>query len=341
MRDLETPITTFMPRNAFPEPRLIVHDVIDPALQAAQLLAGLLQSEARISPKYFYDAQGAALFSAICALDEYYPTRTEAAIFTEFREEIARSLPAGAQWIDLGCGDAAKSRQWLRSSAHISRFVGADIAQEWLEAAIVNLSAEFAPLECVGVVTDFTRALHLHDVLGEHPESPAVFFYPGSSIGNFTPDEATAFLRTLGEHLDERGRLLIGVDLVKETDVLEAAYNDALGVTAAFNRNVLRVTNRLLDADFNPGGFDHRAFFRLPESRIEMQLVSTRDQSVRLDGEQRRFKQDEPIVTEYSYKYTPERFSALLGAAGFQVEEIWRDDREWFGIFLAAPLKNA
>lgn len=341
MRDLETPITTFMPRTAFPEPRLIVHDVIDPALQAAQLLAGLLQSEARISPKYFYDAQGAALFNAICALEEYYPTRTEAAIFTAFRDEIAHSLPAGAQWIDLGCGDAEKSRQWLRSSAQVSRFIGADIAQEWLEAAVLNLSAEFAPLECIGVVTDFTRDLYLDDVLGERPEAPAVFFYPGSSIGNFTPEEATAFLRNLGTQLDARGRLLIGVDLVKDHDVLEAAYNDALGVTAAFNRNVLRVTNRLLDADFDPGGFDHHAFFRLPESRIEMQLVSTRDQTVRLDGQARRFARDEPIVTEYSYKYTPERFAGLLRMAGFQVEATWHDEREWFGIFLAAPLKNA
>lgn len=326
-----------MPRSAIPGPRLIVHDAIDPALQAAQLRAGLLQRPAQVSPKFFYDAQGAALFNAICALDEYYPTRTEAAIFAAFRDEIAACLPRKAQWIDLGCGDAAKSRQWLRSSAHVARFIGADIAREGLEEAITNLSAEFAPLECIGVVTDFTKALHLHDVLGERPEAPAVFFYPGSSIGNFTPEEATAFLRTLRAHLDARGRLLIGVDLVKDTAVLEAAYNDALGVTAAFNRNVLRVANRLLDADFAPGRFAHHAFFRLPESRIEMQLHAIGPQSVRLDGECRDFAADEVIVTEYSYKYTPERFSALLEAAGFCVEASWHDPQRWFGIFLAAP----
>jgi len=332
--------------------RMLVHSRVDDAADRAMLRAGLLATPARTSPKFFYDGQGAALFGAICELDEYYPTRTEAAIFAASREAIAKALPVDSQWIDLGCGDALKSRAWLEPAA-VRRYVGVDIAEHWLRAALGAIVAERArlveerglrPLETIGVVTDFTRPFDLHDLLAERPSSPPVFFYPGSSIGNFTHDEARAFLASIRDHIERhasgRGRLLIGVDLVKDRDVLRAAYDDALGVTAAFNRNVLRVANQLLDADFDPALFTHRAVFDEQHSRIEMQLVATRAHVVRIGERERAFARDEVITTEYSHKYTLESFGELLASAGYAVGErlgSWTDAREWFGVFVAEP----
>ncbi len=341
--------------------RVLVQIAVSDADDRAEFSAGLLATPARTSPKFFYDEQGAALFTAICELDEYYPTRTEAAIFDDQRAAIARALPAHSQWIDLGCGDGAKARGWL-DAAHVGRYVGVDIAEPWLRASLAALASERAShaharefardaarshesaLDIVGVVADFTRPFDLHALLAEEPDMPPIFFYPGSSIGNFTNNEARAFLASVREHIEchasTGGKLLIGVDLVKDRDVLRAAYDDALGVTAAFNRNVLRVANRLLDADFDPAAFEHRAVFDEDASRIEMQLVSTRAQTVRIGSDARRFVNGEVIVTEYSHKYTIESFSALLGAAGFATGDrlrYWSDARGWFGVFAAEP----
>lgn len=333
--------------------RVLVQTRPDDDADIAALRAGLLASPASSSPKFFYDVQGSALFAAICALDEYYPTRTEAAIFARDRAEIAGALPRAAQWIDLGCGDCAKSRDWL-AVVEPARFIGVDIADSWLRTSLAALASDFpsagrgaSAIEMVGAVTDFTRPFDLHDLLAERPEAAPVFFYPGSSIGNFAPDAAREFLIEIREHIaahpagDGRdGRLLVGIDLVKDVSVLEAAYDDAIGVTAAFNRNVLRVANRLLDADFDPRSFAHRAIFNAQASRIEMHLVAERAHDVRIGADIRHFESGEAIVTEYSYKYTAEAFVSLLVSAGFSAlpgPRMWTDERGWFGVFLAAP----
>ncbi|GAA5784577.1 L-histidine N(alpha)-methyltransferase [Chitiniphilus shinanonensis] len=317
-------------------PQIHVEALEDPAERNASLLAGLLQPRACISPKHLYDAQGCTLYGAICQLDEYYPTRTEAAIFARHRHEIADLLPRHCQWVDLGCGDGAKAFDWLEHVA-AARYVGVDIAEDWLRDTLERGAKRFPDAEFVGIVTDFTRPLSLAHVLDAVDDYTPVMFYPGSSIGNFEPDEALALLRAMRRHLGRDGRLLIGVDAPKEPARLEAAYDDALGVTAAFNRNVLRHINRTLGADFEPAAFAHRAVFDRERSRIEMHLVALYPQTVTLGHAQRRFEAGEFIVTEHSYKYAPERFVELLSQAGFGRIDRFSDERGWFNVFLAAP----
>ncbi len=331
--------------------RVIVRTALDEADdELTRFRDGLTAKPAASSPKFFYDAQGSALFTAICALDEYYPTRTEASIFERHRDDIAATLPIGGQWIDLGCGDGLKARGWLEPTA-AQRYIGVDIAEGWLRDALRSLARSRTPgrlrsrsIDVLGVVADFTRPFDLHDVLAEAPGLPPVFFYPGSSIGNFVVDDARAFLRSVRDHIadfaTDGGKLLIGVDLVKDRGILEAAYDDAIGVTAAFNRNVLRVANRLLDADFDPSAFAHRAVFDETFGRVEMQLVSRCAQRVRIGTSTVAFDDGEAITTEYSHKYTIDGFAALLESAGFAGGErlhCWRDPQDWFGVFVAEP----
>jgi dimethylhistidine N-methyltransferase len=317
-------------------PRLMIDGVDAPAERRADLLAGLMHPQATIAPKFFYDEQGSALYGAIVALDEYYPPRLEAAIFDQHRSAIAAALPLRGQWVDLGCGDGLKSWRWIEA-LRPARYVGVDIAEPWLLATLQRAAREFPDVAFEGVVTDFTRGLSLERVLQQRPELPSVLFYPGSSIGNFEPREARALLRRMREHLGRDGRLLIGVDGVKPVAPLVAAYDDALGVTAAFNRNVLRVVNRELGADFDVAAFEHRALFNETESRIEMHLVARSPQRVRLAAHERRFERGEAIITEYSYKYAPERFATLLADAGFADVQHWTDSQGWYHVFVAAP----
>jgi len=296
---------------------------------------GLLASKASIDPKYFYDAQGCVLFSAICELAEYYPTRLERHIFDTYREDIEACLPSNLQWIDLGCGDCLKSQRWL-STLPAQRYVGIDIAEEWLQQSVDVLRNRFPAIDCMAVTADFTRDLSLQEALGNVDDLPPVFFYPGSSIGNFAQPRATALLASIRRHLGEQGRLLISVDLRKDPKTMEAAYDDAIGVTAAFNKNVLRAVNRELGSDFQPQHFEHSAIFDDAASRIEMQLIAKQTHDVNLgDGATRRFEAGEIIVTEHSYKYSPEHFGELLAGAGLSVDRMWTDERGWFGVFLA------
>jgi len=333
--------------------RIDVHAAVDDAADLAAFRTGLLATPATSSPKFFYDPQGSALFGAICELDEYYPTRTEARIFEHHRADIAAALPQGSQWVDLGCGDGLKARGWL-APVQARRYIGVDIAEPWLRSALMALAASLArdhasaprgtAIDVLGVVADFTRPFDLHDVLAEQAAMPPVFFYPGSSIGNFVRDDARAFLASVRDHIGRHptadGKLMIGIDLVKDRATLRAAYDDAIGVTAAFNRNVLRVANRLLDADFDPAAFTHRSVYDEAAGRIEMHLVSQRRQEVRIGAAVRTFERDEPIVTEYSHKYTVDGFAALLESAGFAGGDrlrCWQDERRWFGVFVAEP----
>ena len=319
-----------------PARRIIVHALPHAESELSALRDCLLRPQARIAPKFFYDTAGCALFAEICRLPEYYLTRTEDTIFKRHRQQIAACVPAQAQWVDLGCGDGAKSRQWMDASA-ARRFVGVDIAHDCLAGAVDAMERQFPLLECLGIVTDLALPLRLHPILAERPAWPAVFFYPGSSLGNFTPAAAAALLRAIRGHMDGSGCLLIGIDLVKEAALLEAAYNDAQGVTAAFNRNILRVVNRLLGANFDPDGFEHCAHFAAATGRIEMRLRARAAQAVRIGRDIRHFAAGETILTEYSHKYTVDGFLALLGAAGFSRLRLWTDEQSWFGVFLAQP----
>jgi dimethylhistidine N-methyltransferase len=312
----------------------IVHRLtVDPAKERRALVAGLRATPARIAPKYFYDGLGCALYSAICELAEYYPTRTERTIFNQYRADIARSISGGGQFVDLGAGDCCKGESWLASIA-AKRYVAVDIAADALNRALARLAPLFPDVEMLGVVADFTDGLELAADLAP---LPTTFFYPGSSIGNFTPEEAFDFLRAIRRHCVVPGSgLLIGADTKKDKARLDAAYDDALGVTAAFNRNVLNHVNRLLGSDFVPEAWAHRGFYNAEPGRIEMHLEATSPQTVTLDGVMRRFAAGERIHTENSYKYAPAEFSALLARAGFSAVRCWQDANGDFAVFHAA-----
>ncbi len=300
------------------------------ALEArAELAAGLMLRQARTSPKYLYDVLGSKLFEAICELPEYYPTRTEAAIVDAHLNEIARSVGRGATLIDLGAGNCAKAAH-LFPELRPAQYVAIDISADFLRDAVSRLRERFPQIAMLELGLDFSATLELP--VGVRREK-RLFFYPGSSIGNFTPEEALAFLRRIRNECREGhdgGGILIGVDLVKDKRVLDAAYDDALGVTASFNLNLLLHINRLLGADFDVRDWRHHAYFNATQSRIEMHLVARREVSVGWGGGLRRFGEGESIHTENSYKYTPERFLALLEEAGFAKPRTWTDRDQWF-----------
>ena len=292
--------------------------------------AALLAEQASAAPKYFYDRLGSHLFEAITELPEYYPTRTEAAIFERRGAEIAQRAGSGMTLIDLGAGNCAKATR-LFPLLEPHRYVAVDISVDFLRDALRQVQREHPQTDIVGLGLDFSKRLELPpELLQPRP----VFFYPGSSIGNFTPDEALGFLRQVRAQANGGG-LVIGVDLVKDPAVLEAAYDDALGVTAAFNRNLLRNLNGAIDSDFRAEEWRHVARFDTGHSRIEMHLEARRDLSVRWPGAERHFRAGERIHTENSYKYTVDRFTELLSAAGFATPTAWTDPNGWFAVFWA------
>jgi dimethylhistidine N-methyltransferase len=298
-----------------------------------RVVAGLLDTPARIEPKYFYDELGCALYGAICRLPEYYPTRTEMAIFREHRVEIAQALGNPRQFVDLGAGDCCKAEAWLPFVSP-SRYIAVDIAGAEIERALSRMAPEFPEIEMIGVIADFGAGLPIDDVLDA---GPATFFYPGSSIGNFTPAEALDFMRMVRAKFAGRpgSGLLIGVDGKKRKPVLDAAYDDALGVTAAFNRNALLHLNSRFGFDFALDGFAHRGFYNEAEGRVEMHLEALRDQSVRLGGQTRHFAKGERIHTENSYKYRAEEFERMLRQAGYGEITHWASPDEGFFVFYA------
>jgi dimethylhistidine N-methyltransferase len=292
----------------------------------AELSNGLHAAAAIVSPKYFYDALGSKLFAAICELQEYYPTRTEASIFDAYLGEIAASVGVGSTLIDLGAGDCAKAAR-LFPALQPAQYVPVDISVEYLREAVSQLQQRFPHIQMTGLGMDFSSTIHLPDVV---QRSKRLFFYPGSSIGNFTPAEAMAFFRRLRAACDDDGGLLIGVDLVKDQEVLNAAYDDALGVTAAFNLNLLLHLNKILGANFDIRAWRHHSFFNPEQSRIEMYLEARHTHTVKWQGGERCFREGERIHTENSYKYTPERFVQLLQQSGLSVSRTWSDANNWF-----------
>ena len=318
-------------QNATPrQPQFIQLHREDHAAVRAELIAGLLAPLAITSPKYLYDALGSRLFEAITELPEYYPTRTEAALLEEHKDAIAAALPTHATLVDLGAGNCEKAAR-LFEALQPKRYVAVDISVDFLRDALQRLQRQNPALEMIGVGLDFSSTLALPPEVGD---GPRILFYPGSSIGNFTPTEALAFL-SQARMACQGGGLLIGVDLVKPKSILEPAYDDALGVTAAFNKNLLLYINRLIGSDFAVQDWAHQAFFNAEQSRIEMHLKTVRDVTVRWPGGERIFVEAEGIHTENSYKYQGADFDALLRQAGFQHTRVWQDSQRWFAVFWA------
>ena len=300
------------------------------AQACAELASGLLARAAVTHPKYLYDALGSRLFEAITELPEYYPTRTEATIFARHASEMAAGVPPGITLVDLGAGNCEKAAR-LFDVLRPSRYVAVDISVEFLKSAMQSLQRQHPALEMLGLGLDFSTDLMLPPQAGA---GPRLMFYPGSSIGNFSPVEALTLLRQMRQAA-QGGGLLIGVDLVKPLSTLVPAYDDALGITSAFNRNMLLHINHLLGSDFAVSQWRHRALFNETQFRIEMHLDALQDVTVRWPGAQREFRAGESIHTENSYKYTPAQFEVLLRAAGFSRIEQWRDAQDWFAVFLA------
>lgn len=323
-----------------------LHNANSPAQQAAiraELIAGLLQPQASVSPKYLYDALGSRLFDAITELPEYYPTRTEAAIIAQYLPQIAQQIPKGAALIDLGAGSCEKAAK-LFEALQIAHYIPVDISVEYLSNTLQRLQREHPQIHMSGVGMDFSSQILLPpELMAQIKGLPIVVFYPGSSIGNFAPEEARALLsraHALCSTGGTGGGLLIGVDLVKSSEVLEPAYDDALGVTASFNLNMLLNINHLLGSNFDPQDWQHVAFFDKQLSRIEMHLQARRDVIVQWPGHSLSFKRGGDIHTENSYKWTLSGFADLLQSAGFQKPQSWTDAKEWFSVHWAQACAN-
>lgn len=306
--------------------------------ELAELASGLFESPPALSSKYFYDDYGSALFDQICELPEYYVTRTERLLLEEVAGEVI-SLSEAAHLAELGSGMARKTDVLLEAMLARTgrvRYSPMDINPAALEEAARTLQAAFPRLEVEGFVCDFTQ-----DLGGFKAEDPCLFAFLGSSIGNFEPDEGVDLLRLLRDHLKSGDDLLIGVDLVKPTEVLESAYNDELGVTAEFNRNILRVINDRVGSDFAPESFEHVAFFNKKKRRIEMHLAATEEQTVDLGliGGELELSQGDLIRTEYSYKYTRERVDELLGSAGFRLQKWYTSSDNYVALAMAEVIK--
>jgi dimethylhistidine N-methyltransferase len=303
--------------------RLVDQRQSDPERDRAALLAGLMATPATLAPRYFYDELGCALYGAICALPEYYPTRTEVALFERYRGPIVQAIGRATHWVDLGSGDSVKAEGWF-PFAQPASYTGVDVALPALSSALTRIGQHYPQLPLTGLATDFFETLDLEAVL---PEGPVTFFYPGSSIGNFTPPAARAFLKQVAAHCRRHAgsSLLIGVDGIKSKQRLDLAYDDPLGVTAAFNLNALRHVNRAVGADFDVRDFAHRGFFDSELGRIEMHLVARRDVRVSLDEGrfERVFAEGESIHTENSYKYSREAFAKVLMDSGFVHLQSW------------------
>jgi len=284
----------------------------------------------RLSPKYFYDERGSRLFEQITRLPEYYLTRTEIALIEEHRDEIAALVGEHACLIEYGSGSSRKIRLLLEELRPDS-YVPVDISKDHLEAAARRLFDDYPWLNVYPTSADYSEAFPLPDVVGE---SDRLAFFPGSSIGNFEPDDAVGFLRNVSTVIGSGAKLLIGVDRKKDRATLERAYNDSAGVTARFNLNALRHLNERLDAGFDLAKFEHVAVYDERAGCVRMFLESTADQVVTVAGKRFGFRAGERIHTENSFKYAPEEFFTLARRAGFQVQRYWTDARDYFGLYL-------
>jgi dimethylhistidine N-methyltransferase len=304
---------------------------------ARDVVAGLTAKRKTLRPKYFYDEEGSRLFEEITQVPEYYPTRTEIGILEEKGSAIAHLIPAGGALVEFGAGSSVKIRTVLQALDKLAVYVPVDISAEFLAGQAEALQEDFPKLKVRPVAADFTKPF---DLPAEARERPRVGFFPGSTIGNFDPPEAESFLRHAARILGPAAHMIVGVDLVKDRDVLRAAYNDADGVTAQFNLNLLRRINRELGGNFNLDCFEHRALFNENRSRVEMHLVSAERQRVSVCGWAVEFERGETIHTECSYKYTISSFADLARGAGWTQVESWTDERDYFSVHVLALKTN-
>jgi dimethylhistidine N-methyltransferase len=320
-----------------PRSRVVFHD-LQPRTASLldDVLAGLTAPQKALSPKYFYDARGSELFEAICDLPEYYPTRTEMALMQRHAPEMARHLGPDCALIEYGSG-ASRKTPVLIAQLRPAAYVAIDIAGEQLKASALRLADEFPQLMIVAVCADYSHPLQLPEIESLHARRRVIYF-PGSTIGNFTPPEAGQFLRNVCTLAGAGGAMLVGVDLKKDPAVLHAAYNDAQGITAEFNINLLRRINRELGANFDLSAFRHHAFYNAELGRIEMHLESLATQHVTLTGRRIDFRHGETIHTENSYKYSVDEFRQLACASGFEPQAVWTDAQQLFSVhYLSVP----
>jgi dimethylhistidine N-methyltransferase len=296
----------------------------------ADVLGGLLSSPKTLPSKYLYDAEGSRLFERICDLPEYYIARTELTLLTRVASELTRGLPPNAALVEFGSGASIKTRLLLDGECEFGVYVPIDISHTALTEAVRAVRRAYPNLEVSPLIGDFTQSLVLPPSLAGRP---VVGFFPGSTIGNFSPPEAMLFLERARSLLGGGSSLIVGVDLVKAEGILIPAYDDAQGVTAAFNKNLLTRLNREFDAEFVLGNFEHLAIWNPGESRVEMHLRSARDQSVRLGERVLRFDAGETIHTENSYKYLPEKFERMAAGAGWTTYRTWASANPEFALF--------
>ena len=299
-------------------------------LLLADVLEGLGRTSKTLPCKYLYDAQGSRLFDQITELEEYYPTATERTIMETHLDEMAACLGPRCLLLEYGSGSSLKTRLLLDRMQDPAGYVAIDISEEHLTASMRRLQEAYPHIPMRALAEDYTAAFSVPSA--GFDAARTVAYFPGSTIGNFEPQEALDFLARMAEAAGPGGGLLIGVDLEKDRPTVEAAYNDAEGVTAAFNKNLLRRLNRELGATFDLSAFRHRAVYNPDEGRIEMSLVSACDQAVQVNGHVVRFAAGEPICVEYSYKFTLERFRRLAERAGFAVQQVWMDANRLFSV---------
>ena len=292
---------------------------------------GLSKSQKELPCKFFYDEHGSHLFDQICELDEYYPTRTEIGILEDRLGEIAEMIGRGAHLVELGSGASIKIRTLLNALPDLAQYTAVDISRDFLLQSAITLAEDYPDLDVAAVCADYTTDFESPAPQNRHV-SRTVAFFPGSTIGNFTPDEATAFLSRIHSVVGRGGGLLVGVDLKKDLSVLHGAYNDAKGITAAFNINLLSRINRELNADFDLNGFHHDAVYLDNPGRIEMRLVSERDQFVSVGGKTFSFSANEHVHTENSHKFSIEEFRVVCAKGGFLPVASWTDSEALFSV---------
>lgn len=301
----------------------------DNASFASDVIAGLTATPKHVPPKHFYDTEGSRLFEEITRTAEYYPTRSELEILRTHAASMAALIPDGATLIEFGSGALTKVRLLLDAAPQLAAYVPVDISGDFLEQQAAALRKDYPKLRIEPVAADFTKPFGMSAAING---TPRVGFFPGSTIGNFEPHEACTFLRNAAVILGKGATLIVGVDLVKDPDILHAAYNDKAGVTEKFNLNLLTRMNRELDGNFRLNTFEHHAFYNRERQRIEMHLASLKRQKVKVAGITADFRAGETIHTENSYKYSPESFGALARGSGWTPGMMWTDSGNNFAV---------
>ena len=293
------------------------------------VISGLSGENKRLSPKYFYDEQGSKYFDQICELEEYYPYKTELRLLPRVAKDMAELFLKPLSIVEFGAGSLLKIQPLFDEISHVREFIPIDISGEHLHQACRELKRQFPDIIIDPREGDFCNPVNLAPFRGQR-----LGFFPGSTIGNFSPEQAVDFLKSARQTLGKDSYMLVGVDTKKTPDLLHRAYNDKLGVTAKFNKNILHRINREMDANIETENFDHYAFYNAKKGRIEMHLVSKVHQDIEILGNQISFRTGESIHTECSYKYSPEDFSELVGKTGWNVASSWMADKSMFSMFL-------